>query len=53
MSSSKGFYEQVRNPITGLIVKRHDKTAPIAVEVLENGEGGVAAITEFRWVWGI
>ena len=33
-----------------LIVTHHDEAAPIAVEGMANGEGGVAAPTEFREV---
>ena len=53
MSWSKGFSGQVRDPVTDLIVTRCDEADPLAVEVTENGECGVVAVTEFREVWGL
>ena len=53
MSWSKGFDSQVRNPVTELIVMRRDKAAPLAVKGMENLEGGVSAVAEFREVWRI
>ena len=53
MSWGKGFAGQVRNPTMDLILTRRDKAAPISVKGMENGEGGVVDVAEFREVWGI
>ena len=38
---------QVRNPVTELIVMRHDKSTPLSVEGMAYGEGGIADIAVF------
>ena len=50
MSWSKGFPGQVCKPVTELIVMRRDKATPLVVEIMVDGEGGVAAIAGFREV---
>ena len=44
---------QIRDPVTELIVTHRDKATPRAVEGVENGKLGVAAVTVFREVWGL
>ena len=42
---------QIRDPVTDLIVTRHDEATPLTVEGVAYGEAGVAAVTVFREVW--
>ena len=44
MNCIKFFYEQFCDPVTEIIVMLRDEAAPLAVEVMANGEGGVAAV---------
>ena len=49
----KVFAYQVYNPIMELVVTRHEKAAPLAVEGMAYGKIGVAAVVVFGGVWGI
>ena len=44
---------QIRDPVTELIVTRHDEATPPAVEGVADGKPGVAAVAVFGEVWGI
>ena len=44
---------QIHDPITELIVMRCDEATLLAVEGVENGKPGVAAVVVFGEVWGI
>ena len=52
VSWSKGYASQVHDPVTERIVTLRDVAVPIAVEGMVNEECSVAAITDFREVWG-
>ena len=43
---------QIRDPVTELIMTRHDEATPLAVEGVANGKFGVAAVAVFGGVWG-
>ena len=45
---SKVFSGQVCDPVTELTVTPCDEAVPLAVKVMANGEGGVAAVAAFR-----
>ena len=49
----KGFSGQVCDPVTELIVMRHEKAAHLVVKGISDGEVGVAAVVVFREVWGL
>ena len=53
MSRHKVFAKKFRDPVSEIIVKRLDESAPISVEGMSDGEGGVSAIVGFREVWGL
>ena len=47
MIRHEGFSDQVRDPVTELVVMRLDKATPLAVEVMPYEEIGVAAVVAF------
>ena len=44
---------QIRDPVTELIVTRHDEATPLAIKGVTDQESGVAAFAEFGEVWGL
>ena len=52
MSRCEGFFGQVRNPVTELIVKFCDKAASLEVEGMLYGESDVAAVAVMGGVLG-
>ena len=53
MSWREVFSSQIRDPVTEIIMIRHDEATHLAVEGMTDKEGGVAAVTVFGEVWGI
>ena len=53
MRGGEIFSGQVLNPVTELVVMRHDKAAPLTVEGVVYRKGGVASIVVTGEVWGI
>ena len=53
MRGGESFADQVRNPVTKLVVTCRDKTAPFSVKGVADGKSGVAAVTVMREVWGL
>ena len=44
MRGGESFVSYVRNPVTKLIVARHDKAAPLTMEGVANRKIGVATV---------
>ena len=47
------FVIQFRNPVTDLIVTLRDKSIPLSVKGISDGESGVSSVAVIREVWGI
>ena len=47
------FSNQIRDPVTQLIVMRCDKAAPLTFKCMADGKGGVAAFALMRELWGV
>ena len=46
-----GCINKICNPIQELAMTRREKTAPLSIEGMTNGEFGVASVTVIREVW--
>ena len=53
MRRGESFADQVRDPVTELVVTLRDKATPLAVKVMTDGERGVEFIAVMREVWRI
>ena len=53
MRGGEYFSGQVSNPVTEIVLTRHDNTAPLALEGMSDRKGRVAAVKVVREVLGI
>ena len=51
MRGDESFSGQVGDPVTDLVMTRHDRADPLTAKVMAYRKGGVAAAAVMREVW--